>query len=79
MVFIEDREGVFDTSIDNVWKLVQAHITDDAKIHPRFKNITTDIESENVFICSWEEDINGQTRKMKEKGTFLSIRCHMNL
>jgi hypothetical protein len=69
MVFIEDREGVFDTSIDNVWKLMQEHIIDGAKIHPRFKNIKTDIESENVFICSWEEDINGQTRKMKEKGT----------
>ena len=69
MVFIEDREGVFDTSIDNVWKLVQAHITDCSKIHPRFKNIITDMESENVFICTWEEDINGQTRKMKEKVT----------
>lgn len=48
---------------------MQAHIIDGSKIHPRFKNITTDIESENVFICSWEEDINGQTKKMKEKGT----------
>ena len=56
---------------------MQAHIIDGSKIHPRFKNITTDIESENVFICSWEEDINGQTRKMKEKGTFLSIRCRI--
>jgi len=24
---------------------------------------------ENDFITTWEEDINGQTRKMKEKGT----------
>jgi hypothetical protein len=48
---------------------VQAHIIDGAKIHTRFKNIITDMESENVFLCSWEEDINGQTRKIKEKDT----------
>lgn len=70
MVFIEDRAGVFDVSIDKVWKMVQAHITDGAKIHLSFKNITTDMESENVFICTWEKKINGQIRKMKEKGTF---------
>lgn len=69
MVFIEDREGVFNASIDKVWKLVRAHVSDSGKIHPRFKNIATDMESQNVFICSWEEDINGQTKKMKEKGT----------
>ncbi len=69
MVFIEDREGVFNASIDKVWKLVRAHVADSGKIHPRFKNIVTDMECQNVFICSWEEDINGQTRKMKEKGT----------
>jgi hypothetical protein len=69
MVFIEYRDGVFDASIGRVWMLVQAHVADGAKIHPSFKNITTDMESENVFIYSWEENINGQTRKMKEKGT----------
>jgi hypothetical protein len=69
MVFIEDRDGVFNASIDKVWKLVQAHVADGAKIHPRFKNITTDIENENTFTCTWEENINGQTRKMMEKGT----------
>jgi hypothetical protein len=35
MVFIEDRDGVFDASIGKVWKLVQAHVADGAKIHPQ--------------------------------------------
>jgi hypothetical protein len=34
MAFIEDREGVFDASIDKVWKLAKAHSTEGAKIHP---------------------------------------------
>ena len=69
MVFIEDGEGIFDASIDKVWKLAQAHATDGAKIHPRFKNFKTDMEGENVFTCTWEEEINGQTVKMRERGT----------
>lgn len=69
MVFIEDRDGIFNASIDKVWKLVQAHVADGAKIHPGFKNIETEMENDNTFICTWEENVNGQTRKMKEKGT----------
>ena len=68
MVFIEDKDGIFNASINKVWKLVQAHVTDAAKIHPDFKNIATEMEDQNVFTCTWEENINGQTRKMKEKG-----------
>ena len=34
MVFIEDREGIFDAPIDKVWKLAMAHSTEGAKIHP---------------------------------------------
>lgn len=69
MVFIEDRDGVFDAPIDKVWRLAQEHATNGAKIHPGFKNFMTDMEGENVFASTWEEDINGQTVKMKEKGT----------
>jgi hypothetical protein len=69
MVFIEDREGVYDAPIDKVWKLTQAHATDCASIHPGFKNIMIETVGENDFITTWEEDINGQIRKMKEKGT----------
>lgn len=75
MVFIEDRDGIFNTSIDKVWKLVQEHVADGAKIHPGFKNITTEMEDENIFICTWEENVNGQTRKMKEKGTIFYPLC----
>jgi hypothetical protein len=49
MIFIEDREGIFNTSIDKVWKLVQEHVADGAKIHPGFKNITTEMEHENTL------------------------------
>jgi hypothetical protein len=49
MIFIEDREGIFNTSIDKVWKLVQEHVTDGAKIHPGFKNIATEMEHENTL------------------------------
>jgi len=69
MVFIEDREGVFDASIDKVWKLVQAHIKEGSKIHPSAKNVVTEMLNDNTFINSWNEEINGQTVKIKAKGT----------
>ncbi|TVP39274.1 hypothetical protein [Candidatus Nitrosocosmicus arcticus] len=69
MVFIEDREGVFDASIDKVWKLVQAHINEGSKIHPIAKNVVTEMLNDNTFINSWNEEINGQTVKIKAKGT----------
>src|SRR5690349_20426409 len=69
MVFIEDSEGVFDASIDKVWKLAKAHYTEGAKIHPNAKNVTIQMINEQVFINSWEEEINGQTVRIKMKGT----------
>lgn len=69
MVFIEDREGVFDASIDKVWKLVQAHIKEGSKIHPSAKNVVTEMLNDNTFINSWNEKISGQTVKIKAKGT----------
>jgi len=69
MVFIEDREGVFDASIDKVWKLVQAHIKEGSKIHPSAKNVVTEMLNDNTFINSWNEKISGQTVKIKTKGT----------
>lgn len=69
MVFIEDREGVFDASIDKVWKLVQAHIKEGSKIHPSAKNVVTEMLNDNTFINSWNEEINGPSVKIKAKGT----------
>ena len=37
MVFIEDREGIFDAPIDKVWKLAKAHSVEGLKIHPSAK------------------------------------------
>jgi len=69
MVFIEDREGVFDTSIDKLWKLVQAPIKEGSKIHPSAKNVVTEMLNDDTFINSWSEEINGQFVKIKVKGT----------
>jgi len=69
MVFIEDREGVFDAPIDKVWKLAKAHSTEGAKIHPDAKNVVTEMINEQVFINSWEEEIKGQPIRIKMKGT----------
>ena len=44
MVFVEDREGIFDASIDKVWNLAKAHFTDGSKIHPLAKNLVTDVK-----------------------------------
>jgi hypothetical protein len=69
MVFIEDREGVFDASIDKVWKLVQAHLKEASKIHPSAKNVVTEMLDDNTFVNSWYEEINGHSIPIKAKGT----------
>jgi hypothetical protein len=69
MVFIEDREGVFDAPIDKVWKLAQAHFTEGSKIHPGAKNVVTEMINEQTFTNSWEDKVNGQTIRIKMKGT----------
>jgi hypothetical protein len=68
MVFIEDREGIFDASIDKVWKLVQAHVKEGSIIHPSAKNVVTEMLDDNTFINSWNEEINGQSISIKVKG-----------
>jgi hypothetical protein len=52
MVFIEDREGIFDALIDKVWKLAKAHSAEGLKIHPSVKNIETTMLDDNTFINS---------------------------
>jgi hypothetical protein len=69
MVFIEDRQGIFDASLDKVWNLARAHSTEGSKIHPSAKNIVTEMINEQIFTNSWDEEINGQTVKIKMKGT----------
>jgi hypothetical protein len=69
MVFIEDRQGIFDAPIDKVWNLARAHSTEGSKIHPGAKNIVTEMINERIFTNSWDEEINGQTVKIKMKGT----------
>ncbi len=69
MVFIEDREGIFDASIDKVWRLAQAHATEGSKIHPGTRNIVTEMLSENTFVNTWEQEMKGQVIRIKTKGT----------
>jgi hypothetical protein len=69
MVFIEDIGSIFDAPLDKVWKLGEAHAKEGNKIHPNTRNNKTEIVNDTTFINSWEEDMNGQTIKIKAKGT----------
>ncbi|MDQ6723059.1 MAG: hypothetical protein M3Z01_02170 [Thermoproteota archaeon] len=69
MVFIEDKAGIFDAPIDEVWKLAQAHFTDGSKIHPSAKNVVTEMLNEQTFTNTWDEEINGRIVMIKVKGT----------
>jgi hypothetical protein len=69
MVYIEDRDGIFDAPLDKVWELVKAHTTEGSLIHPSAKNVVTTLLNENTFINSWSEEINAQSIQIKMKGT----------
>ena len=49
IVFIEDREGIFDAPIDKVLKLAKAHSSQGSKIHPSAKNIETTMLNDNTL------------------------------
>ncbi len=49
MVFIEDRQGIFDAPIAKVWKIDQAHSTEGSKIYPDAKNVVTKMVNEQTF------------------------------
>ena len=69
MVFIEHIGSIFDAPVDKVWKLGEAHIKEGNKIHPNTRNNKMEMVNDTTFINSWEEDMNGQTIKIKAKGT----------
>ena len=71
MVFVEDSGSVFDTQLDMVWKLGEAHIKEGNRIHPNTRNNKSEILNETTFINSWEQvdDANGQNIRMKIRGT----------
>jgi hypothetical protein len=75
MVYIEDREGVFDAPLDKVWELVKAHTTEGSLIHPSAKNLITNLLNENTFINTWDEEINAQYIQIKMKGTVFYPLC----
>jgi|KBSMisStaDraftv2_1062788.scaffolds.fasta_scaffold575755_2 hypothetical protein len=52
MVFINDRECVFDVPINKAWKQVKAHSTDGCKSHPGAKNGLTEMVNGQVFSNS---------------------------
>jgi hypothetical protein len=71
MVFIHDSGSVFEASLEMVWQLAKDHVGKGNKIHPNTGNNKTEIISETIFVNSWEqEEANGQTIRMKVKGTF---------
>jgi hypothetical protein len=70
MTFIQDSGSVFEAPLEMVWKLAEDHVEQGNKIHPNTRNNKTEIIDETSFINSWEQDDeNGQTIRMKIKGT----------
>ena len=70
MTFIQDSGGIFEAPLEMVWKLAEDHAEHGNKIHPDTRNNKTEIIGETSFINSWEQDDeNGQTIRMKVKGT----------
>jgi len=70
MIFIQDSGSVFEAPLETVWKLAEDHVEHGNKIHPDTRNNKAEIIDETSFINSWEQDDeNGQTIRMKIKGT----------
>jgi hypothetical protein len=69
MVFVEDREGLMDASIDGVWELVRAHGTDCSGIHPHVKDVMTKRLNNSTFTNTWLHHIDGQTIEIEIKAT----------
>ena len=69
MVFIEDSGSYFEASLDRVWRLIEAHGKDGAKIHPGMKNMKLEMINDNTMINTYESDMKGQTIKNKIKNT----------
>ena len=69
MVFIEDKGSIFKAPIEQIWRLLEAHNYEGDKIHPGNKNRTTEKVAENVFMLSWENEVQGRIIKSKERLT----------
>ena len=70
MTFIQDSGSVFEAPLEVVWKLAKDHVEHGNKIHPNTRNNKTEIIEETSFINTWEQDDeNGQTIRMKVKGS----------
>ncbi len=77
MVFVEDidENSYFEATLESVWKLAKAHISDGSKIHPNTKNNRTEVINGTTFINSWTQNIatgNGSSTMevpFKVKGT----------
>ena len=69
MVYVEEEEAYFDAPLDKIWRLLQAHSRESAKIHPQHTNQGGRQVGENVSEVSWEEEIFGQRAMTKRRLT----------
>lgn len=74
MVFVIDEGSEFDAPLDKIWKLNEAHGTDNQKIHPNTRNIKVEpisSSSNNMegTIASWDDVSQGQPMRIKVKFT----------
>jgi hypothetical protein len=71
MVRIVDEGSHFDAPIDKLWKMIELHGTEIAKIHPNVKNPKMESVGENQGMISFDSDMGGHTIRMKMRVTAL--------
>ena len=70
MVFVMDDTGEFDAPIEKVWKLNEAHGTENEKIHPSTRNFKMEmVGNREGAITSWDDISQGQSVRVKVKFT----------
>jgi hypothetical protein len=69
MVHIKDEGSHFDAPLETVWKFVQAPAAHGDSHHQR--NAQMKPISENSFMVSWEQDMDGKSAKMAQRVTIL--------
>ena len=71
MLRVVDDGSHFEAPLDKVWKLIELHATELAKIHPEAHNPKMEEGGENQGIITWDSEIQGNPVKMKIRVTSL--------
>ena len=71
MVRVVDEGSHFDAPIGKLWKLIEAHGTEIAKIHPNAKNAKIEPIGENQGMITFDSEMGGRDIQMKMRVTSL--------